>query len=169
MSKYLNGSGARLTKQLFVENQYINPESNLASYTMLHDDKVFEGVTYPSLYRLYMEVGDITEKKFVDDHLYDWEQWTRLVNSPFFRDEVAQWREQLRKKVESNLVDRLLRDALDVKSKTSASSAKYLLDRVTKTTKRVGRPIKEGTTDLEENTLRDVVSDLEWVAKGNAK
>lgn len=167
-SPYVNASGTRLTKQLFVEHQYINPDSNLASYTMLHEDKTFEGIVYPSLYRLYMEANDITEATFVERYLHDWEQWTRLCSSAFFRDEVAQWREQLRKKVEGQLVERLVHDALNVDSKTHTSSAKYLLDRLDKKAgKRVGRPTKEQSDD-PNTSLESVRSDLEWVvgAKG---
>lgn len=164
--KFLGGSGARLTKQLFYEYRHVS-DNDFAIYTLARTDKEIDGKVYPSLYRLYMEEEDITEAKFVEKYLYDWEQWERIANGPVFKEEIELWRKELRVKVGGQLVDRLIKDAFNKTSKSSMSSAKYLLDNVIKTdNKRTSRGRPSSKTDngpIDIST--EVASDLERVRK----
>jgi hypothetical protein len=162
-SKFLGGNGARLIKQIFIEFDYVSENDN-ALYTLSRTDKEHEGRVYPSLYRLYMEENDPTEARFVQKYLYDWEQWERMAGS-IFSGEIESWRKDLRAKIASELVDRLLADARDTKSRSSTSSAKYLLDHVLKTPgKKAGRPNKNDKP-LSTTSLQEVEADLKRIAK----
>jgi len=159
-NKYLGANGVRLTKQLFIEYDYVS-DRDYAVYSISREDKEVNGKTYPSLYRLYMETNDVTEAKFVNLYLYDWEQWEKLQKQ--FGEEIELWRQDLRHSVTSEMVGLLLSDARS-ESKSSMASAKYLLDNILKSGKRVkqGRPSnKEGQTDFSVD--KEVVADLERI------
>lgn len=164
--KFLGGSGTRLTKQLFVEYAYISDNDN-AVYTLARHDKEFEGRTYPSLYQLYMAEGDVTEARFVERYLYDWEQWERLQKNPVIAEEIERWRKDLKQKVGGQLVDELMSDAFNEDSKTRTSSAKYLLDNIIKPKARssAGRPKNKTGPTVAEDKLADsaITADLERI------
>lgn len=135
-SKYLSTTGQRLVRQLFIENRNIG-ENDLAVYTMHREDEEYNGKLYPSLYKLYMAIKDITEARFVSRYLYDWEQWKSLCSSATYKDEIARWRVELKALVLGELIDTLIDDAHS-NSKSSKSSAKFLVDKLSKNAK--GRP-----------------------------
>lgn len=165
-SKLINESNVRLTKQLFIEYDHISDKDH-AVYTLAKFDKEVNGKTYPSLYRLYMEVGDITEAAFVEKYLYDWEQWERIQKSPALAEEVEQWRRDLRKKLSGQLVEILVNDAFDERSKSRTASAKYLLDNIVKPNKTKatrGRPSHKETDKSDNFHLeKEIAADLERI------
>ncbi len=142
-------------RQLFIENRNIG-ENDLAVYTMHREDEEYEGKTYPSLFKLYMETGDVTEARFVSNYLYDWEQWNSLASSATYKDEIARWRRELKANVLGGLVDNLILDAHS-NSKSSKSSAKFLVDKLSKATK--GRPTTAVVPTSEETTTT-IVSEI---------
>jgi hypothetical protein len=157
--KYLSTTGKRLIRQLFIENRNIG-ENDLALYTMHREDEEYDGFIYPSLYRLYIETRDITEARFVSEYLYDWEQWNDLASSATYKDEIARWRVELKALVLGELVDTLILDALS-NSKSSKSSAKFLVDKLSKNTK--GRPTTAVIPTSEETTttlVSEIAKDL---------
>ena len=161
-SKFLGSSNVRLVKQLFIENDWIGT-NDLAVYSLSRKDKEVAGKSYPSLYRLYMETGDITEARFVDLYLYDVEQWKRIAASSLLKDEVGKWREELKLRVLGSLVDSLVVDARSG-SKSSTSSAKYLIDRFSKEPK--GRPSNKAMDTSSSVSLKlaeDFEEDLKRV------
>ena len=157
-SPYLNTMGLRLVHQLFIEYADLGP-NDFALYTMHREDAVVDGKTYPSLYLLYMEENDITEARFVQKYLYDWEQWEKIVNSAIWRDEVKRWRKDLKAHIMGTLFDELLTDALSG-SKSSKSSAKFLVDKLSKGTK--GKPVTaivETSEESHENMTKGIYAD----------
>lgn len=155
-SKYLSTTGQRLARQLFIENDWIG-ENDLAVYTMHREDREHNGKTYPSLYKLYMAVADITEARFVSSYLYDWEQWNALAASATYKDEIARWRVELKSLVLGELIDTLIEDAHS-DSKSSKASAKFLVDKLSKNNK--GRPVTTVIPTSEETTTT-IVSEIE--------
>ena len=154
-NRFLGKGGVRLVRQLFVENRSIG-ENDTAIYTMQRED---EG-SYPSLYRLYMEVGDITEARFVSLYLYDWQQWEQISKCSWYRDEIARWRTDLKAKVMGELVDTLIKDAYS-DSRSSKSSAKYLVDKLSRGAK--GKPTTAVVPTNEETTQKithDIAEDV---------
>ena len=154
--KYLSSTGKRLIRQLFIENRNIG-DNDVALYTMHREDETYEGKFYPSLYKLYIATRDITEARFVSDYLYDWEQWNDLASSATYKDEIARWRVELKALILGSLVDCLIDDARS-DSKSSKSSAKFLVDKLSKNTK--GRPTTAVIPTSEEKT-HTLVSEIE--------
>jgi len=145
-NRFLGKGGVRLVRQLFVENRSIG-ENDTAIYTMHRED---EG-NCPSLYRLYMEVGDITEARFVSLYLYDWQQWESIAKNSWYKDEIARWRTDLKAKVMGQLVDTLIEDAHS-DSRSSKSSAKYLVDKLSRGAK--GKPATAVVPTNEETATK---------------
>jgi hypothetical protein len=165
--KLLGAGGMRLVKQLFVENNI--GEYDNAVYTMHREDEVVGDKVYPSLHRLYVESNDITEARFVADHLYDWQQWEQLANSHTYRDEIARWRTDLKAKITGELVDSLLEDAKS-SSRSSKSSAKYLVDRLTKGKRGKPTTANIATNDEKVKTITsEVASDMKRLQLPNTK
>jgi len=135
-------------KGLFIEWAKIS-ENPIAVYTIKRQDYEVDGILYPSLYRLYMETEDVTEARFVEGYLYDWDQWNSIASSSYYRDEIARWRTELKAKVLGRLVDELIKDATSG-SKSSKSSAKFLVEKLSKQDK--GRPTTAAVATTEEKT-----------------
>ncbi len=98
---------------------------------------------FPSLYRLYLEMGDVLEYNFSKTYLGGWEHWQKLQQCTWFKPYLKRWREELELKIRSEALTRLATDATS-SSRSSASSNRYLLDRgwaIDKNEK--GRPSKE--------------------------
>lgn len=154
-SKYLSTTGQRLVRQLFIENRNIG-ENDLAVYTMHREDEIHKGFNYPSLRRLYMKTKDITEARFVSLYLYDWTQWNSIASSAWYKDEIARWRLELKALVLGELIDTLIDDAHS-DSKTSKSSAKFLVEKLSKNSK--GRPVTAVIPTSEEKTTT-IISEI---------
>lgn len=116
------------TKALFKEWAYnaesIVDESFVPPYTLQREHEA----PHWSLYQLYMKVGDPTETKFVEQYMFSLKHWEALCSCPWFKPLIAEWRKELNSKLHTELVDILLEDAKSEISKTSTTSAKYLLD-----------------------------------------
>jgi hypothetical protein len=81
---------------------------------------------YPSLYRLYMEAGDLTEYSFAIQHLDGWNHWETLCKSPWFQDYLARWRRELELKYRSAALKNLI-DAANGDSRDALQANKFLI------------------------------------------
>jgi hypothetical protein len=112
---------------------------------------------YPSLYRLYMEVGDPTEYEFAIKHLNGWHHWQMLCSLSWFKEFVDRWRWELELRIKSGAVKRIMEEANEGKSKFYAN--KFLVDGgwVAKEDSKtpVGRPSQERIRQ-EAERLNDV-------------
>jgi hypothetical protein len=159
-SEFLASNGTVFVAKLFYEGDSKDINLN-APYTISRTDKVVDGRTYLSLYRLYMEENDITEARFVARYLHDWYQWNKVSSSSLFRDEIAKWRVDLKAKLLGEMMDTLIEDATSG-SKSSKSSAKFLVDKLTKSTKR-GKPsttVVPATEDSIRSITHEVAKDI---------
>lgn len=123
---------------------------------MHRKDREHDGKTYLSLFKLYMETKDITEARFVSLYLYDWEQWNDLASSATYKDEIARWRVELKALVLGELIDALILDAHS-NSKSSKSSAKFLVEKLSKNSR--GRP-STAVVPTSEETTTSIVSEI---------
>jgi len=158
-SKFLATNGTVFVAKMFYEgdSKDVNPD---APYTIARDDKVVDGRTYASLYRLYVDCNDITEARFVSLYLHDWYQWDKIASSSLFRDEIAKWRNDLKHKLLGWMMDTLVEDALS-DSRSSKSSAKFLVDKLSKGQK--GKPttaIVPTTEESARSITHEVARDL---------
>jgi hypothetical protein len=67
--------GRPMTQALFLEIGY---ETDKAVYTLKDDDHTHNGVVYPSLKRLYLEMEDVVEYDFANTYLLGWSHWKRM-------------------------------------------------------------------------------------------
>lgn len=148
-----NAQGQPKLRKLFWENLPAE-EKDMAVYTLKRHDHTVDGVTYPSLFRLYVESMDLNEYRFAETHLCGFEHWNDLKASWWFKTIYPQWRAELVSRVRQAAMDRL---AVEAQSggKSAFQANKLLLDltgeetKRTKATKvRVGRPTKEIEPEL---------------------
>lgn len=134
--RLITSNNIPLTMGLFLEHKY---DPNQAVYTLSEHDKMYDGRTFPSLKRLYLEHEDPTEYDFAITHLHSWKQWQRLCRNKEFQAHVEEWREELEVKIRSQAI----RDIIDMTAnEASFSAAKWLADRGWEK-RGAGRPSKE--------------------------
>lgn len=110
-----------LTLGLFLEVKY---DKEFAMYSLGEEDKVYHGVTYPSLKRLYLEMEDPIEYKFATTYLLGWKHWQRICENAMLRRHVDEWRTELELKLAATGVEMMLEQA-----ETNMQAAKWLAER----------------------------------------
>lgn len=138
-NKFKNVNGVYLLRELFYETAQ-NRDNVI--YTLKNEDH--EG--FPSLYRAYMDCGDVTEYEFATQYLGGWEHWKSLSECSWMKALVAKWRDELEVSIRSKQLKNVL-DAASGKSRESFQAQKYLLDSLRKETgSKRGRPTKAEVT-----------------------
>lgn len=135
-------TGNWYTQGLFYELCYTNPSN--AVYTLKdHDIEVTidgEVRTLPSIKRLYVECGDVTEYNFATKHLGGWQHWKRLnEKTKILHPYIEEWREELEVKLRSEGTLQMLDHA---RSGSSFQATKWLAEKGWEEKKR-GAPSKE--------------------------
>lgn len=149
-TKLKDSSGRPLTQGLFLETEY-NYER--AVYTLKDEDHKVNGITYPSLKRLYLEEEDPTEYSFATTHLLGWSQWTRMCENKTLRKHIDEWREELELKLRS----RAIADIIDMSAQEKGfQAAKWLADKGWDK-RGAGRPTKDRTE--HEKRMEDRLND----------
>lgn len=139
---FKGSNGVYYTQQLFWETNGINKSTVL--YTLKDDDYevIIDGSPriLPSLRRLYLLERDPTEYKVADKYFGGWPHWKKLLDSPWFLDYLALYRDELALLLASESYTRLLESA-----KTDTKINQYLLDKgfLSRSKDSVGRPSKE--------------------------
>ena len=141
-SVYKNANGVYITRSLFLELSYDDPSNVL--YTLKNHDVEHKGKTIPSLFKLYMEIGDPTEWKVANECFDGWEHWELLTNSTFFKPYIESWRYQLELRMKSESLARIKSEAKS-SSREALAANKYLLEKkwVPAEASKRGRPTKE--------------------------
>jgi len=158
--KFKNASGAHIVKPMFLELD--DTDLRYAQYTLKDYDHTFHnGIVYPSLRRLYVEMGDPTEYEFATTYLDSWVHWKKLSEASFFQEYLPAWREELEVKLRATALHRIkVRASSD--EKDSFAADKILLsggwkrpESKTSAASRVGRPTKEKILLEAERMFRD--------------
>ncbi len=147
------------TKALFYENRHNTTVTTVAPYCLKANDYKYKGVTYRSMYLIYMSCD--SEYEAAIKLLGNYQHWTKLVRCTWFRPYVEEWNAEL-----------VLRESALAKSKLvtlteagNVTAARTLLN----TTKvaGAGKPQPKGkrTTDvipgdLDEMLERTALGDL---------
>lgn len=124
-NKFKNSKGLFLTTSLFIEYSY---DYSMAMYSWGDEDFTSKKGNFPSIKRLYLEMGDVTEYEFATTYLGGWKHWQALLASPACFKQIQEWREELELKLRSAGLRKLIDQALD-EEKPSYQAAKYLADR----------------------------------------
>lgn len=133
-SKFRNSTNGRYLKGLFFEQTLADKSSVV--YTL----KDWDHLSYPSLYRLYMEMEDLTEYEFANAYLDGWEHWEMLCQCEWFKPYVERWRKELTLKIQARAL-KALRAEAESSSKNAFVANKFLVDKgwVDKSEKAHGR------------------------------
>ena len=150
-SKFKNKRGAFLTNACFWE---FRADGYEPMYTLKEKDLVVDGVTYPSLKRLYLEERDLLEINFAKKYLYSYRHWKQMCGNKQLLPHIEDWREELEITIRSDGLKALIGTAIDEGAKGTAAQ-KFLVDRgwLTK------QEAKKDTT--KEQTKEEASTDLE--------
>lgn len=154
-SKFRDSRGGYITQGLFVD---FNFDSKYAVYCLSDEDRVYEGVSYPSLKKLYLAMEDPTEYAFANTYLYSWSHWQRISRNAILAKHIAEWREELELKMRAKAIKALLSKASD----GDVAAAKWISDKGWEGTKR-GRPSKaeiERQKQLDKKLDDDTASEV---------
>lgn len=132
-SKLTDSHGKMLTQSLFLEIGY----TEFSVYTLKDQDHEHNGITYPSLKRLYLEMEDPTEYEFANTYLLGWKHWLRLCENKQIAKHIDEWRAELEYKLRSKAVKMMLTSA----NAGNYQAAKWFADRGW-SNKGAGRPSK---------------------------
>lgn len=150
-TKFKDEKGRYIVQGLFLEDRY---NTDLAVYTLAGEDKTYKGMVFPSLKKLYLEMGDPEEYTFAMTYLYDWPHWQRLTNNNIVGREIDKWREELLLSLRSDAISSIITQA----SEGSYQAAKWVAEEGWSKKKR-GRPSKE---EIDERVARDKRLDEEF-------
>ena len=130
---FLDSRGIPLTQALFLELGY----TQFSKYTLKDIDHEWEGKTYPSLKKLYLELEDVAEYEFATTYLLGWKHWMRLCENKNIRVHIDEWRDELELKLRSRAAKKMM----ELAAADSYQAAKWLADRGWGT-RGAGRPTK---------------------------
>ena len=154
--KFVDVMGRPITQSLFLETSY-DPETSV--YSLKDYDHEYEGKTFPSLKRLYLQMEDVVEYDFANTYLLGWNHWQRICKNKLFSKHIKEWREELELKIRSQAV----RDIIDMTAdEKSFQAAKWLADKGWDK-RAAGRPSKEDVekeTKLQASLEKDYGADI---------
>jgi hypothetical protein len=148
-TKFKNVSNRFYTKALFYEMNITDKSTIL--YTLKDEDHL----GYLSLYRLYMEMDDLTEYEFATTYFHSWQHWDEISNAGWFQPYISKWREELFLRRKMRHI-REIEKIAEAGGRDSLVAQKYLLERAWEKSersspkKRVGRPDKPEDTQTDE-------------------
>lgn len=158
---FVDEKGRYKTLSLFLEIGY----NEDALFTLKGYDHEYNGKTYPSLKRLYLESSDPTEYTFATKYLADWDHWQKICANKALALHINKWRYELELKLRAEGVERVLKSA---RSKGNWLAAKFLAEKGWEQ-RTAGRPSKEDVdrelkiqTDLQ-NEFEDDIARLRLV------
>lgn len=146
-----------ITQGLFLEHQY---DTERAVYTLKDDDYEYEGVIYPSLKRIYLELEDLGEYEFASTALLGWKHWQRICNNKLFTKLIDEWRLELEVKLRGRAVAAISKEASGG-GRSALAAAKWMADRGWQ--KKVGRPSKDDVqreTEVAANIASEFKADV---------
>ena len=155
MNRFKNSSGAHLLKTIFFELD--DAEKTQAIYTLKDYDHTVNGVLYPSLRRLYVDLADPTEYLFSEQYLDGWSHWKKLCSASFFLPHLKEWREELEVKLRAQELVRI-RKVAESGGKESFQAQKFLVTNGWKTPEekeKVGRPSKTKIKEEAEKLFQE--------------
>lgn len=111
---------------LFLEPKY----EDGAIYTLKDIDLTHKGKFYPSLYKLYIKMSDVTEYDFANLYFESYQHWAELCEMDFFKPYIHRWRKELELKVKSGALKEIIEQSVSEDPKKRLEAAKYLYEKV---------------------------------------
>jgi hypothetical protein len=131
-------TGRFKTLSLFWETRR---EGNVPLFTLKSYDHTVDGVTYPSLKKLYFEFDHVPgyEYEFATTVLGGWDQWMYLTQDSTIKDTFRGWREEYEIMLKANAIKQLIMSSKVDDAKGNVA-ARYLADKAYEVKR--GRPSK---------------------------
>lgn len=114
-TKFRDTKNRLYTSALFKE---VSAKPELILYSLAREDN-----EYPSLYKLYMEMGDLVEYDFATKYFESFQHWKQICGLEWFCTHIGDWREELELRFRAIALKSLIN-----RSDTSIEVAKYLLN-----------------------------------------
>ena len=149
-TKLKDTMGRPLTQALFLEMEY---NEKYAYFTINDDDKEYKGRVYPSLKKMYMEIGDPTEYQFAMTCLLGWKHWERMKRNSKLAPMFEEWADELEVMLRSNALMAINEIADD-----NFQAAKYITEKGWDK-RPAGRPTKD-RSEREDNIIKKVNEDF---------
>lgn len=122
-ARLLDVMGRPLTQGLFLE---LNYDTDYAVFTFNDNDKIYKGIKYPSLKKLFLACEDPTEYEFATKHLLGWSHWQRMNENKVLKEHFDKWREEFEIKIRSEAI----RSIVDMTAEgANFQAAKWLADK----------------------------------------
>ena len=152
---------------LFLEPKYQED----ALYTLSDKDKEYKGKTYPSLYKLYVNMADVTEYNFANTYFESYQHWDELCSQDWFKPYVNRWRKELELKIKSQALVEIIKQASSEDPRKALEASKYLYEKVYAGDKNSrGRPSKaEVRKAAQQQALEQRIVDEHWSVLGGEK
>lgn len=160
-----------VTTGLFVE--LANDNTTNPVFTVTDEDKELRGKTYISMYKLYMDMEDLSEVKFANKYLHGYSHWRNLCDNDTLMPYIARWRYELELKLKAKALESIIQTSKDPESKHFHDANKFLLTGKWELAKRTnendlkknkrGRPSKEeiqALADIERDKALKALEDL---------
>lgn len=157
MSKFKTDNGLYYISSLFLEKTY--HDTSVVLFTLKdHDHR-----GYLSLYRLYIEMEDLTEYEFANKYLDGWKHWELLSGADWFQPFILRWRKELELKIKARALRAVMEESASG-GKNAYLANKYLIEKgwVERPTGKRGRPSNK---EILEETFKteDIQSDFERI------
>lgn len=157
-NKYKSTNGSLLFKPLFWETSSVLDVVARTKVLYTLKDEDYKG--YPSLKRLYLEEGDLTEYSFAIKYFHDLDHWERLCDKSWFRNYIMEWRRQLELKIRSQSLKALIslteNPSVADSNPSKVSINKFLAEGGWRSTRTERRKNNRETTKVEQK-LDEVV------------
>lgn len=149
-------TGRRVTRSLFYEG-WISYRPNVTpKWTLEYEDRETpEFGVLPSIYKVYMAVGDPTEYEFTQAANIPWDVWISITGNKDLMVYIQRWRDELDAKIRS---ETLKKARAAVESGTaSAAVLKYVTSKEYEGVERqtVGRPKKPAKVKPKDDFDKD--------------
>src|SRR5690606_35166214 len=125
---FRDSMGKLITQPLLLETR---DNLDYAIYTTGYEDHLYTApdgrlILYPSLYKIYMQIADITEYEFATKCFESWHHFQRVRENNLFTNMFNSWQDELEVKLRSDAI-RCMR--AHAKTDKGAASAKWLAER----------------------------------------
>lgn len=136
------------TNGLFLETAQNEKEALFSLQTW---DKTKNGILYPSLHNLYVDMNDVAEFEFANTFTASYQHWLELKAKSFFKPYYASMVEELNAKMRSMSLNTMLSQVEG--GTASQATLKYLADNDYIPKNKVGKPKREKAPKKEGNVI----------------
>lgn len=154
------GLGAKwLTEGLFLESTQNGEEACL--YTLQPWDRRKNGIFYPSIHKLFVEMGDVSEWNFAQHYFDGYQHWLLIKSKPFFKEYYEKMTEELHAKLQHQSIEKMMEQMHE--GKASQATLQYLANKGFIDKAAVGKPKRKRAPRKEGNVVQadfDRIKDL---------